>query len=471
MTTTEANNEEAVSAASSSIFVTSYDDLAKAVLAPISTPFDDDIEDHPDFDEVSDELMKRGTLSHGSIDWSMVETSSLSILQGVQKSLAVLEALFLARMNRKTRGALASCLRALDAYLTLPKRQLHPQEGRRFELILRRTCKLFDLDSPPGKPGSEAEGLEESLKRLSKQELLLEYGLTKGFRLLLERIELEKKQQEQSKEEKTEPAQAVGASTAAGPNATQMDARTFKRMTAEICTLIFQQDPSLPYIYQLRRHACWLEITAEPQIKREDRTIIPAVSVDTCDKYRQAAGQKMVDTAIIHQLETTLFSMPFWIEGQYLAAQLALKADHVLAANAILESTQQFVGRIPELRQLCFEDGTLFIDGLVSDWLNTKPRDIEATMQQEDEQQNKTLSDFAENPGLASKWNGEYKSYKSPRQKAFMELGMLEELASTGFSAMVSDQVKRLQSSVEEMPITEWDPEFFKRSTTLIRKR
>ncbi|WP_068011106.1 TssA family type VI secretion system protein [Pseudovibrio axinellae] len=463
---------EVVTQPISEIFVTSYDDLAKAILAPIEAPFQEDIEDHPDFDEVSDELMKRGTLSHGSIDWNLVESSALAMLKETQKSCAVLEALLLSRMTRKTRGALASCVRGFDAYLSLPLADLYPEEDRRFELILRRSCKIFDMESLPGKRGSEADGLEESLKRLTLNQLLIDKGLTKGFRLLLERSQLEKKLEEQTKDQKPDPSlgAGLGPATEVLSNAKSMDTRSFKRVTAEICTSIFQQDPSLPYIYQLRRHACWQDLNAAPQIKKEDRTIIPAVSVDTCDKYRQAAESKTVDINIIHQLETTLFSMPFWLEGQFLAAQLALKADHIQASNAILESTQHFITRIPELRELCFEDGTPFIEGATIEWLNSKPAEQNTPQQTQDKPESKTLIDFAENPNLASKWNGEYKSYKSPRQKAFMELGMLEELASTGFSALVSDQVIRLQSTVESMSITDWDPEFFKRSNTLTRR-
>ena len=471
MTTTDTNSEEAAPAASS-IFVTSYDDLAKAVLSPISEGFEDDIEDHPDFDAVSDELMKRGTLSHGSIDWSLVEREALKLLQNTQKSLAVFEALLLARLTRKTRGALASCIRALDACLTTPKTELHPKEDRRFELILRRICGLFSLDSLPGKPGSEADKLEESLARLIKNELLLDHGLVKDFRVLQERIELEKKQQENEQARKATSSGTSTDSTSSGSigSSTAMDARSFKRLTAEICTLIFKQDPSLPFIYQLRRHACWQEITGAPQITSEPRTIIPAISIDTCDKYRDALKQGTPDISIIHQLETTLFSMPFWIEGQYLAAQLALKADHIQVANTITESTQSFVSRVPELRELCFDDGTPFIEGETTEWLNSKPLNSETSDLLSVPQEQKGLTDFVSNPKLATKWNGEYKSQRSPRQKAFMELAMLEDLALSGFSALVSDQTLRLQSAVEETSITDWDPEFFKRAAVLTRK-
>lgn len=419
MAALEKTKEEAVQAVSY-FFVTSYDDLAKAIITPIVASYEEDIEDHPAFDVISDELMKRGTLSHGSINWGLVENSALEMLKGVQKSIAVVEALFLARMTRKTRGALACCIRGYDSYLSMPEELFYPKEDRRFELIIRRTCKLFDLDSLPGNPGSEAEGLEQSLIRLSKNELLVGLGLTKGFRVLLERLELEKKQVELAQEQKVETASGSPSSsaTAAASNAKLMDPRTFKRTTAEICTVIFHQDPSLPYIYQLRRHACWQDITAAPQINSGDKTIIPVVSIDTCDKYRQASEQNKADTHIIYQLETTLYSMPFWLEGQYLAAQLALKADHIQVANAILESTQQFVRRIPELRNLCFEDGTPFIEGNTIDWLNTKPRDADAPPQLDEQQDSKTLSNSVSDPRFASKWNREYKSYKSPRQKA-----------------------------------------------------
>ena len=351
MTTLEKQSEEAAHAAAS-IFVTSYDDLAKAILSPLLNSFEDDIEDHPDFDAVSDELMKRGTLSHSSIDWSLVEREALKLLHDTQKSLAVVEALLLARMTRKTRGALASCIRGLDACLTMPRPSLFPKEDRRFELTLRRICSLFNLGSLPGQPGAEAEKLNESLTRLTKNKVLLEHGLVKDFRLLQERIELEKKQQENGQDPTATSLSASKTPINSGKSgsATAMDARSFKRVTAEICTLIFQQDPSLPFIYQLRRHACWLEITSAPQILSESRTIIPAVSLDTREKYRDIFKQNNSDLTIIHQLETTLFSMPFWIEGQFLAAQFALRADHLQAANAITESTQRFIERIPELR-------------------------------------------------------------------------------------------------------------------------
>ncbi|KZL13449.1 TssA family type VI secretion system protein [Pseudovibrio sp. Ad26] len=471
MTASEAKTEEAAPAASS-LFVTSYDDLAKAVLSPISDSFEDDIEDHPDFDAVSDELMKRGTLSHGSIDWSLVEREALQLLQNTQKSLAVLEAVLLARMTRKTRGALTSCIRGLDACLTMPRADLCPKEDRRFDLILRRICGLFSMDALPGKPGTEAERLDESLARLTKNELLLEHGLVKDFRVLQERLELEKKQTENEKAQTTSGSSSSGdgAKTGSIGSATPMDARSFKRTAAEICTLIFQEDPSLPFIYQLRRHACWQEITGAPQITSESRTIIPAVSIDTCDKYRDALKQSKADIAVIHQLETTLFSMPFWIEGQYISAQLALKADHIQVANAITESTQGFISRIPELRELCFNDGTPFIEGETAEWLSSKPVHADMPAQADSQQENKGLTDFVGNPRLASKWNGEYKSQRSPRQKAFMELTMLEDLAGSGFSALVSDQTLRLQTSVEETSITDWDPEFFKRAAALTRK-
>ncbi|WP_310620623.1 type VI secretion system domain-containing protein [Flexibacterium corallicola] len=449
-----------------------FGDLVDAVVRPLSDPFEEEIEEHPDFDTISDELMKRGTLAHASINWGIVEESSLKLLQTAQKDISLLEALFLSRLSKKTRFAFASCVLALDAYCSLPKELRFPKDVKRFTLLLKRTTGLLTKDSPPGQAGKENAVLLAAIESLMRNEAIVEQGLTKGLRELRERLQLE----EQERDKKEQATKASGSDKAdrekvgSGGGSTQISSRTLKKSIGDVSGLIFElaADTALPY--QLFRFGSWYDITNPPPIRTKNASVIPAVSVDTIDRYQSLLQEEEIDRASILKLERTLFSMPFWIEGHYIAAQIAEKCGHFAVKDAIHASTSAFIERLPKLHELCFENGSPFIPGEVAIWLNDSPQP-KTEITEESSKPSWGLTELAENRKMTSRWNGDYKKFRSPRQKAFMELELLEMLSKAGLSSLVSDQAKRLFNSAEQSEIKTWDPEFFGRTSKIITEK
>ncbi|WP_439899436.1 type VI secretion system domain-containing protein, partial [Pseudomonas gingeri] len=134
--------------------------------------------------------------------------------------------------------------------------------------------------------------------------------------------------------------------------------REQRRVLLNMAEQINQQAPYEPTGYQLRRFGLWSHLQAAPAITRERRTELMAVPRDIVETYQQALITNALEPALLLRIEKSVAASPYWLNGSYLAANVASRLAMDAVAAAIRQSCERFVCRLPALMELCFSDGT-----------------------------------------------------------------------------------------------------------------
>nr|WP_272210078.1 type VI secretion system domain-containing protein [Marinicella sp. W31]MDC2875941.1 type VI secretion system domain-containing protein [Marinicella sp. W31] len=255
------------------------------------------------------------------------------------------------------------------------------------------------------------------------------------------------------------------------PPSTAVDFRLLRRQAGELADLLFDLEPAAPVSYLLRRHVTWIDVTAPPPLKEGQNTVVPPVSIESVERYEAALRENPDDPALAKRLERTLQSLPFWIGGHVIAAQLAQKCGRSAAAAAIAAETRHFLARLPGLTGLNFLDGQPLVatddlaalDQLAGHAERASAADGDGIYLDNPGGEMPTLESMAADPAKASEWDQSYRQAPSPRMRAFLELATLEMMAASGFAAITADQAMRLERAAEGIGVKEWDPELFRR--------
>lgn len=474
--------------------LTSDDPFVAAICAPLAAPAKGDLEDEPQFDVIDDALMKRGTLSHGSINWSEVQEAALELLSKKAKDLRLVEAVCLALTQNATRDSLMSGYHGLYAFLVLPADQRQPKQERAFHTQLSRIVSSLSRKEFPGPQGKLTGELTEILTRLSGHELIRAAALGKHFSDIKERLSLENgttTEEASSENGETQSAakpaqdakQVSGTSQSRPPERSQSsetDWRALKRSAGEIADTLYDLDPAAPVSYQLRRAVTWGDITAPPPIKDAPKTIVPPVAVDTIDRYSSALAGGTLDSELVKRLERTLQSTPFWFDGHKVAADFAAHLGRVKVQQAILRDLSAFLGRFPEIRDLKYADGTPLVSDETSEALtafeagaDTSSADTSAAVTSPDEGPVANVEELAQlvsEGGEAESWNRAFKNARSPRTRALMELSVLEQMSGAGLYCLAAEQAGRLKSWAGEHSIEDWEPDLVARLDHLVSR-
>ncbi|MEJ3721827.1 type VI secretion system domain-containing protein, partial [Paenibacillus polymyxa] len=102
-------------------------------------------------------------------------------------------------------------------------------------------------------------------------------------------------------------------------------------------------------------------------------TELAAVPKELVENYHEALNGPGVEPALLLRLEKSVVASPFWIRGSYLAATVASRLAMDEVAEAIRQASARFVRRVPALLELCFSDGTAFVDDPTRAWLSATP--------------------------------------------------------------------------------------------------
>ncbi|WP_150523515.1 TssA family type VI secretion system protein [Roseibium sediminis] len=463
------------------------DPFVDAVRANLSAPSSRDLEDEPRFDVVDDALMKRGTLAHGSIDWSEVQEAALDLLKVKAKDLRLVEAMCLSLTQNPTRETFLSAFQGLLAFLDLDPATRQPANQKQFETQLGRVVGNLSRKDLPGPDGELKADLTSALGALASHELIRAAGLGKSFADMRARLDLEvEKVAGDRPSEAGKPVQkaavnspaiaAQAASDKGGDAAKETDWRALKRSAGEIADILFDLDPTAPVSYQLRRTVTWGDITASPPIREGNKTIVPPVAVDTVDRYSLALSSGTVDRDVVKRLERTLQSMPFWLDGHKLAADFAALAGRKAVQEAILADLSRLLKRFPELADLEFADGTPLASQETLNALEGTSRlgaeDDEGAESSQPSKENPLpapadLSRLVSGEGEAESWNRTFRNARSPRTRTLMEIDVLEQLSGAGLFSLAADQAGRLKDWAKGHSIAEWDPEIVARLDAL----
>jgi len=240
--------------------------------------------------------------------------------------------------------------------------------------------------------------------------------------------------------------------------------RALRESLAKMADFLFELDPALALSYRLRRYASWYGMREQPALKKDDATIILPPSEESVDLYRQAVAQKQTDLDIAKRLERSCFLQPFWIEGHYLAWNLAQIRGTKQVASAILEEVGQFAKTAPWLERLQFASGLPFMPDEVRNWLanHNSPASAHAVNASApgegsfvDEARN--LAQAGEMAAAIEKMENARPPSGTLRERTLWEIANLEILGEWGMKTHAGLTAARLEEAVSLLTVAEWD--------------
>ena len=221
--------------------------------------------------------------------------------------------------------------------------------------------------------------------------------------------------------------------------------RAWKNTLLKVADYLIERDFSNPIGYQLRRFAIWSLITVAP-LAENDRTQLAAVSQDRINDYKILI-EKALSSDVWKEIEYSLTLAPYWIEGHYLSAKVAERMSYPQVAKAIKESVLSFIERLPELKQLKFNDGTPFISDECSSWLYDNNEINQALVS--DIQLNEQIGDYYKEQGILNtlKFIND-QSYTDLRSQIYAQLSSIELLEKEGLHNLAKQQYFTLEQAI-----------------------
>lgn len=234
--------------------------------------------------------------------------------------------------------------------------------------------------------------------------------------------------------------------------------RAWKNTLLKVADYLIERDFSNPIGYQLRRFAIWSLITVAP-LAENDRTQLAAVSQDRINDYKILI-EKALSSDVWKEIEYSLTLAPYWIEGHYLSAKVAERMSYPQVAKAIKESVLSFIERLPELKQLKFNDGTPFISDECSSWLYDNNEINQALVS--DIQLNEQIGDYYKEQGILNtlKFIND-QSYTDLRSQIYAQLSSIELLEKEGLHNLAKQQYFTLEQAISPIMVKDWEPSLF----------
>ncbi|MBN3838519.1 type VI secretion system protein TssA [Burkholderia sp. Ac-20349] len=355
-----------------------------ALLAPLDTRWPAGVFDEEDdaFQGIDHEMVKLGTLQEPAIDWPYVDEAAQGYLRSQCKHLRIAGHLLTARARTRSWRGWAEATGVLAGMVEHYWESSYPRPGatgypakRRLvdQLLERLSDSLATLESTGY--GEEfykiGQAALDSLQRCAESARLDVPTLTRLEALLRQKAEALRAPELAGAKLATPTSGEVLTDAFFTPVLpTPGHEREGRKSLLAAAEIINQQDAYDPTGYLLRRFALWAHLTNTPPPRRHRQTELMAVPADVADSYGKALDTRGVDPTLLQRVERSVTSSPYWLRGSYLAAGIARRLEMPLVAEAIRQSSERFVTRLPALLKLEFADGRPFVDGETQAWIS-----------------------------------------------------------------------------------------------------
>lgn len=453
---------------------------------PGESPVGERLFDDPLFDFVEDQMMKVGSLSHGSVQWEEVEHSTIKLLEEKSKDIKLLVYLLQCLHHDVSPSRFKASFDVMTDFMShywedsfpapgkrgnLPRRKFFSQMVQRFALLLEK-MEFNHYDS------TAREALLESLEAWEK--VIEEKGLTSDsvvsvaskIRTELRRIEERKTVEKNQPQNATadEPVRTTTTSSSALSIDNSSD-KAAKQTLLKVADFLAEQDFGIALSVRLRRYAVWGGITSLPDHKSDGETMLRGMQQDRVKDYQDQLRHP--DLALWRKVEQSLTLAPYWFEGHLMSFTIAEALGQKEWCKAIVEETEQFLARLPSLYDLKFKGGEPFVTDAVKDWLAAQRQSSGAQSAGGDWQEKRTEAfTMAKEGGIAvalNMLNDGLVNATEPRDKFYWRLLSADVMQTHHLDAMAKEQYQTLHNQVTTMSVTEWEPsliEQLERNTT-----
>lgn len=470
--------------------------IRELVSQPISedNPVGISVADDSLYDFIEEQMMKVGSLSHGTVQWKKVEEAAITLLSEQTKDLKLLISLLQCFHHRNTSVSLTVSLFVLGDFVhkywetcypyagkkgDLPRRKFFNQIVQRVELAVEK----LDFNQCSADQLNELHEMtlywDDIAEKIEFDLSATDAAIAKIRRLAREaaqRLELNKK----SEAKKTTNAERTAPSSKSQSISINTDSdKTTKQALLDMANFLEEEGDAIELVVRMRRYAVWSGIDSLPEHKN-NKSLVNAPPKDRTSEYWSLLDNADVD--LWKRVETTLSMAPFWFGGQYLSYQIAQKLGYTSSAQAILQETQRFLKRWPELYDFTFRSGEPLFSDECKEWLetsrlvgnnnvessNVESNNVDSGHVQSDDwaSYKKQAIDLVKTDGLEvglSMVNTAINNTKDLRSHAHWKLISAELLQEKGLHTLALEQLQSLHAQIESMTVSEWEPSILKR--------
>lgn len=234
------------------------------------------------------------------------------------------------------------------------------------------------------------------------------------------------------------------------------DDGTWRDYQPGVADKLCERQPDSPHGYRLRRHAIWQTITGTPQAESDGRTPLAAIPADRVADYQTQSGS--ADLALWQQVEKSVALAPYWLDGHYLSAQIALRLGYTAVAEAIRDEATRFVARLPLLSALLFNDRTPFMSEQTKQWLVPAAVSQTTLAAQTGEELRAARTCLTEQGLEAALQYLDSLPESSPRENFYRQYAGAQLMEEAGMVKLAQQQYRMLFSAGSQMRLTDWEP-------------
>ncbi|WP_149702231.1 type VI secretion system domain-containing protein [Campylobacter concisus] len=304
-----------------------------------------------------DEMSKYKTLTHDTIKWDFVYSSSLKALSEFSLDVKLLNFLAISAVNLNDKDAFRSLISAFSFFLTTLKQEpnllaKNEKQVPAKKKIFAQTIELFTQAHRDGINLDEADAraFNDLVPELSRE-------LSTHFDTLYieEKSEQAQKVEEPKQPAKAEPSYSQSISFGSSDINTFSD-REFREYFVNLSVSLLKNDIKNLTAYSLVFEAMWGRIKALP-VSSEQVTQIryPDENLILLFKNMKEASQENLEKFI-----RNLALNPFWIDGVRIFCEFLRSSGLSEQSELVSNMTLNFIEKLPDMKKLKFQSEEAF---------------------------------------------------------------------------------------------------------------
>ena len=304
-----------------------------------------------------DEMSKYKTLTHDTIKWDFVYSSSLKALSEFSLDVKLLNFLAISAVNLNDKDAFRSLISAFSFFLTTLKQEpnllaKNEKQVPAKKKIFAQTIELFTQAHRDGINLDEANAraFNELVPELSRE-------LSTHFDTLYieEKNEQIQKVEELKQPQKTEPSYSQSVSFSGSDISTFSD-REFREYFVNLSISLLKNDIKNLTAYSLIFEAMWGRIKALP-VSSEQVTQIRYPDENLILLFK---NMKEANLGNLEKFIRNLALNPFWIDGVRIFCEFLRSSGLSEQSELVSNMTLNFIEKFPDMKKLKFQSEEAF---------------------------------------------------------------------------------------------------------------
>lgn len=304
-----------------------------------------------------DEMSKYKTLTHDTIKWDFVYSSSLKALSESSLDVKLLNFLAISAVNLNDKDAFRSLISAFSFFLTTLKQEpsllaKNEKQVPAKKKIFAQTIELFTQAHRDGinLDEADAKAFNELVPELSRE-------LSTHFDTLYieEKNEQTQKVEEPKQPQKTEPSYTKSVSFGSSDISTFSD-REFREYFVNLSISLLKNDIKNLTAYSLIFEAMWGRIKALP-VSSEQVTQIRYPDENLILLFK---NMKEANLGNLEKFIRNLALNPFWIDGVRIFCEFLRSSGLSEQSELVSSMTLNFIEKLPDMKKLKFQSEEAF---------------------------------------------------------------------------------------------------------------